>query len=326
MTVRRGLLYLGVFLLAAGSVALLNAAGVLDPVAVANAVATYWPVAVIAIGVALVVRRSSAALPAGILAAALPGVVLAGAVVAIPDVAIPDMLPCNDATAPAGQTETREGSFGATADVELVVNCGEVEVATQPGNAWRVDAADDDDRRTIVTADTDRLSVTTDRGMRRWNVGDDGVDWQVVLPTTPATDLRAEINAGRGTFDLAGAHLGDLGLVVNAGRLDVDLTGATLATLDLELNAGAASVTLPAGASFTGDLETNAGSLEVCAPDGLGLRVTATNALGSTQANGLIRRGDAWETPDYTTAPFTAELAIDASVGSVIINPQGGCK
>ena len=89
MTVRRGLLYTGVFLLAIGSVALLNAAGVLDPVAVANAVATFWPLAVIAIGAALVLRRSPAALPAGILAAALPGIVLAGAAVAIPDVAIP---------------------------------------------------------------------------------------------------------------------------------------------------------------------------------------------------------------------------------------------
>jgi hypothetical protein len=223
-------------------------------------------------------------------------------------------------------TDTREGSFGASADVDLTVNCGELEVTTQSGNAWRVDAADGAGRETIVTADTDRLSVTTDRGLRRWSVGDDGVDWQVVLPTTPATDLRAEVNAGRGRFDLDGAHLGDLDLLVNAGRLDVDLTGATLSTLDVELNAGAASLTLPAGASFEGSLDTNAGSLEVCAPAGLGLRVTATNSLGTTQANGLIKRGDAWETPDYATAPFTADLAIDASVGSVIINPEGGCK
>jgi hypothetical protein len=322
MTVRRGLLYLGVFLLAAGSVAVLNAAGALDTVAVADAVATYWPVAVIAIGVALVARRSPAALPAGIVAAALPGIVLAGAAVAIPDVA----LPCTNADGPVGPAATREGSFGSTADIDLVVNCGEIQVTTQPGSAWRVDAADGDDRETIVTAETDRLSVTTERGPRRWNMGTDRVDWTVALPSTPLTDLRGEVNAGRGTFDLQGARLGELALVINAGRLDVDLTGATLANLDLELNAGAASVTLPAGTSFTGDLETNAGSLEVCAPAGLGLRVTATNALGSTQANGLIRRGDAWETPDYATAPFTAQLAIDASVGSVIINPQGGCK
>ena len=322
MTVRRGLLYTGVFLFAAGAVALLNATGRLDPVAVADAVATYWPVAVIAIGVALVVRRSPAALPAGIIAAALPGVVLAGAVVAVPDVSFG----CSGANPAAAQTETREGAFGTTADVDLSVNCGELEVTTQPGNAWRVDATDGGDRRTIVTADPERLSVTTDRGLRRWNVGDDGVDWAVVLPTTPATDLRAEVNAGRGTFDLAGAHLGALGLVVNAGRLDVDLTGATLSTLDVELNAGAASLTLPAGTSFEGSLDTNAGSLEMCAPAGLGLHVTATNSLGTTQANGLIKRGDAWETPDYATAPFTANLAIDASVGSVIINPQGGCK
>ncbi len=56
------------------------------------------------------------------------------------------------------------------------------------------------------------------------------------------------------------------------------------------------------------------------------LRVRSTAALGSIDTGGLVRRGSAWETPDYATAPFKADLAIDASVGSVAIDPQGGCK
>jgi hypothetical protein len=82
---------------------------------------------------------------------------------------------------------------------------------------------------------------------------------------------------------------------------------------------------LPA-ASFQGDLETNAGSLSLCAPDQLGLRVRSNATLGSISLGGLVQRNGAWETPGYDTAPFKADLAIDASVGSVTINPVGGCK
>ena len=72
MTVRRGLLYFGVFLVAAGGVTLLVAAGVLDEARVADALA-WWPLAVIAIGAGLVLRRTRAAVPGGVVAAAVPG-------------------------------------------------------------------------------------------------------------------------------------------------------------------------------------------------------------------------------------------------------------
>jgi hypothetical protein len=151
------------------------------------------------------------------------------------------------------------------------------------------------------------------------------VEWDVVLPTGRSIDLATVVNAGRARLDLAGARLGDARLEVNAGAIEVDLTGGTLDQLSVEVNAGSASVTLPA-ASFEGDLHANAGSIEVCAPDGLGLRVHATAALGSTTLNGLVRAGDAWQTPGYATAPSKADLALDASVGAITLNPEGGCK
>ena len=85
MTVRRGTLYVGVFFLAAGAVTLGAAAGTLDRTAVAGTVGALWPIAVIAIGAGLVLRRSPAALLAGILAAALPGLALGASVVAVPE-------------------------------------------------------------------------------------------------------------------------------------------------------------------------------------------------------------------------------------------------
>ena len=85
MTVRRGTLYSGVFLIAAGAALLGVAVGVLDANAVATTVGTLWPLAVIALGVGLVFRRSRAALGAGVLAAGVTGLALGASIVALPD-------------------------------------------------------------------------------------------------------------------------------------------------------------------------------------------------------------------------------------------------
>ena len=321
MTVRRGSLYVGVFLVSAGAVTLAAAAGLVDPDAVAAAAGTLWPLAVIAIGIGLVLRRSPAALAAGVLAALIPGLALGASFVAAP--ALP--VPCANDAAPVRAAEARTGSFGSAATVDLSLSCGEVTVTTQPGTAWRVDARDGDNRRTDVRSDAGRLAVDAGNHSRRWGLHAGQVAWDVVLPAGATMDLATELNAGRGVLTLAGARLGHLDLDVNAADLRVDLTGATLDRLDLELNAGSAGIVLPA-ASFEGGLETNAGSLEMCAPDQLGLRVRSTAALGSIDVDGLVQRGTAWETSDYATAPFKADLAIEANVGSVTINPEGGCK
>jgi len=325
MTVRRGTLYLGVFLLAAGAVTLGVATGALDRTEVAGTLAALWPIAVIAIGAGLVLRRSRAALVAGVLAAAMPGLALGASFAAVPEIAVG--IPCSDAanrpaTAPA---QTREGSFGSSAAVDLSLSCGELTVTAQPGSAWRLDTRDGANRRTDVSADAASLAATTNRATRGWNLHTGRADWDVVLPTGTTLDLRTELNAGRGRLDLAGTRLGAVDLEVNAGDLRMDLTGAVLDSIDVEVNAGSVAIDLPAD-SFTGDLATNAGSLALCVPDQLALRVRSTAALGSIDVDGLVRRGSAWETPGYDAAINKADLAIEASVGSVTINPEGGCK
>jgi hypothetical protein len=298
------------------------ATGALDRTAVANAVVTLWPVAIIAIGVGLVLRRSPAALVAGVLAAALPGLALGASFVAVPQISVP----CTDAgQAVTAQATPRTGTFAGTAAVDLTLSCGELTVTAQPGSAWRVDARDGDNRRTAVEADAGHLSADTDRGSARRGLHAGRVDWDVVLPTGTTLDLATELNAGRARLDLAGTRLGAADLEVNAGSLTADLAGATLDRLAVEVNAGSVGIVLPAD-SFTGDLQANAGSLALCVPDQLALRVRSTAALGSIDVDGLVRRDSAWETPGYDTAPFKADLAISASVGSVTINPEGGCK
>jgi hypothetical protein len=115
MTVRRGTLYVGLFLIAAGTVTLGVAAGVLDAAVVADTVGTLWPLAVIALGVGLVLRRSRAALGAGVLAALVPGLALGASIVALPD------LPARwaDDAWTIRYAETRECLFGSATAVDL---------------------------------------------------------------------------------------------------------------------------------------------------------------------------------------------------------------
>ena len=322
MTVRRGSFYVGVFLIAAGAVAVLDAAGVLDPAKVGDALVVLWPLALIAIGAGLALRRSPAALPAGVLAATLPGLALGSTVVAGQQ--FPGF--CTDLRGNNVQSATSQGSFGSAASVDLTLDCGRLDVSTQSGNDWRLDAREGSSVvRTHVVSDATQLVANSD-GNGRAGLHTGQANWNVVLPTGPAVDLRAAINAGQGSFALGQARLGGLDLSVNAGQLDVDLAGATLNHLAVTVNAGKATVTLPANGSFEGTLDANAGALSVCAPDQLGLMVRSTATLGSTTVNGLIRRGDAWVTPGYDTAPYKADLSMQASVGSVAINPQGGCR
>lgn len=322
MTVRRGFLYAGVFLVAIGGVTLLTEAGVLDREAVAAALG-YWPLALIAMGVGLMLRRTPAAVPGGMLAAATPGLLLGGLFVAVPDLPTPCV---DDDRTVGGPAVTRDGSFGTAARVELHLSCGDLDVTSAPGTRWIVDAREGRDRTSSISEAADRLTVEADGQGRRfgWNAG--AVDWDVALPTGTNLDLAVEINAGRGRLDLTDLRLDGLAVNVNAGDVRLDLTGAVVARLDLDVNAAAATVRLPATGDLTGDLDVNAGSLEMCVPDDLGLRVRGETTLGSTHFNGLVRRGDAWETPGYDSAPFQADLSVTASVGSVDINPEGGCK
>ena len=112
------------------------------------------------------------------------------------------------------------------------------------------------------------------------------------------------------------------------GELHVDLTGAQVDNLNVSTNLGRAEVTLDAASDLTGRLQTNLGKLAVCIPEGLGVSVTSTNSLSSSEFGeaGLVRHGAAWQTPNYYTATHKADLTVETSLGSVEFKHAGGCK
>ena len=319
MTIRRGSLYAGAFVLAVGAVTAASVAGPFDRSLASDAVGVLWPVTVIAVGVAVLVRRTRAALPAGFVEAAAPGLLLGGALVGVPSFATP----CTGSLSHA-PAQTQQGSIDGSGVIDLHLACGELRVTAQPGTGWRLDSSDGPDRRTNVTPRPAGFSATSD-GHESWWSGGGPVMWTAVLPTAPVLDLTTQIDAGRAQLDLGGATLRTVNLGVDAGDLRADLADATLDQISLEVNAGSATVTLPVDA-FTGAITANAGSVRVCVPAGLGLRIERQESLGSVRINGLDRVGDTWVSGSAAPARTTAELIVNANVGSVTINPEGGCK
>jgi hypothetical protein len=319
MTVNRRFLYGGVFLVAAGAVTLVAQGDAVGSDVVAQAL-RLWPVVLIALGIGLLLRRTRFGLAGGMVAAAMPGLLLGGLVVAMPR-----MMPeCGGVQ--AGSFDTRQGTFDGAASVDLSLACGELSVTTAPGSGWQLRASNTTGAAATVAVSADRLSVTSSSRRRPFGFTRGGDSWQLVLPVAGTLDLAAEVSAGRGRFDLAGARLGNVRLTVNAGDAHVDLAEATVAHLSMSVNAASASLRLPSTQDFGADLSVNAGSLRVCAASDLGLRIHATTVLSSTNLVGLVRSGDVWESPGFSVANHHADVTITANVGSVDVNPMGGCQ
>ena len=319
MTVNRRFLYWGVFLVAAGAVALVAQTDAVDSDVLAQ-VLRLWPVVIIALGIGLLLRRTRFGLAGGMLAATMPGLLLGGLVVAAPR-----MAPECGVVQPASFA-TRQGTFDGAASVDLTLACGDLSVTTAPGNGWQLQAGNTTGADATVGVSADRLSVTSSGQRRPFDFIRGGDVWRLSLPVATTLDLAAEISAGRGRFDLAGAQLGNVRLAVNAGDARVDLAGATVAHLSMSVNAAAASLRLPTSSDFSADLSVNAGSLKVCAASELGLRIHNETVLASANYTGLIRNGDVWESPGYSMANHHADVTITANIGSVDVNPMGGCQ
>lgn len=312
-------LSVGVFLVAAGAVMLAG-----QDAATREAIVSalrLWPLAIVAIGVGLILRRTRLNLAGAVVAALVPGLLFGGVVAAAPSVDLKGF--CDGDGRPG--TVTRDGTFVGSPRVELDLSCGELDVTIRPGTSWEAHLRDLARRTATVVATPERLVIRSADGSSR-SFTRDGDAWRVVLPADVRMELEARVNAGTARLDLAGARLGTFDLVLNAGDARVDLTGAQLDRLEVAVNAGAARLRLPAASDLRGSLRVAAGALELCIPDGLGVRIVGDAVLGSTTFNGLIRAGDAWETPGYATAAHRADLAISASAGSVDVNPEGDCK
>ena len=319
MRLNRRFLYWGILLVAIGGVLVTADLGAVDTATLTDAL-RLWPLAIVAIGLSIVLRKTRFSLPGLMLAAAVPGLVVGGALAVAPRFA-----GVCGTRGEATSVATTQGAFDGPATVSVRIACGSLAITTAPGNGWQLGAGNTSGRTPKVESSSRSLSIdgTSDEG----NFLDSGRDsWDLTLPTSEIDALSLVAFAGRAHVDLPDARIDGLALTVNAAEMTVDATAATLADMSAVVNVGSLSVRLPSDSDLVGSLRVGAGELLVCTPPGLGLRVSTRGTAREVTVDGLHQTESVWQSPNYASAAHRADLNVNVNFGNVQINPIGGCK
>jgi hypothetical protein len=319
MRVDLGRLNWGVFFVVLGAVPLAYHQGVVSSSAIGEAW-RLWPFILVGIGLGFVLSRTPAAFLGGLVVAATLGLVLGGVFAVGPNVG------CGSGgKSPA--SVIRDGSFAGASTVTVHLQCGSATITTSTDDRWHVDATNDAGHDARVTSDSTSLEIDSNENGNGWtDRGQD--DWQVALPRSSPVSLSSTLDFGDARYQLSQANLSSAAFTLNLGSLHVDLTGASVANLTVSTNLGSAWVELSGSSDLSGTLRTNLGSLEVCAPPELGLQITSSGSLSSSDFSGvgMFQVGGVWQTSNYATAAHRANLTVNTSLGSVKLHPSGGCK
>jgi hypothetical protein len=320
MRVNRTFLYAGVFLVGVGGIVVAADVGALDTATIADSL-RLWPVAVIAIGLWLALRRSRWSFSSGMLAAAVPGLLLGGAFAVAPRF----VGACGTRGEPVTMAP-QQGAFEGSANVSVRTGCGSLEVTTAPGSGWQLAGGNTAGKVPGVTSTGTSLSIESTGG-HDWEALHAGRDsWTLTLPTSAIETLSFVANASQTHVTLPGAQIGQLALTANLSEIVVDASAASVTNLSGVVNLGRLSIELPGGNEIVGSLRIDGGQLQICTSPGAGLRVRTTGSARDVSVGGLDQTASDWLSPDYATAAHHADLDIKVNFGAVEINPIGGCR
>lgn len=315
MRIRRGPLFWGLLLIPLGAIPLLVRQGIL-PDDLFTDIWRWWPLLLIAIGVALLLGRRQAGLIGTAVIALFLGI-LGGGILASGTWTVGPIAGCVGEVSDPAIVE-RDGTFSGDASVTIDLDCGSVDLTTEPGAAWRARAEYvGEEPRIDASGSSLTLRGSDVTGVHRQ-------DWTVAVGADALDRLDLTMNAGSMSAVLAGAAIGRITSDMNAGDLLIDGTGATIDRIDATLNAGRLRITL-AGAS-TGDLSANAGAIDLCVPPDAALRFEVEDQLTfvtNLSDRGLTRDDDVWTRPG--SGP-TIDYSIEGNAASFTLDPEGGCK
>ncbi len=158
-----------------------------------------------------------------------------------------------------------------------------------------------------VNRSGDRLDVSLSAEPVSWSPwgwwgGSNGLDWDVAL--NPVVPLTLEFETG-------------------ASQTELDLSQLSVADLRLQTGASSTTITMPAQAGMTrARIESGAASVRVRIPDSVAAHISGTMGLGSLEVNRrrFPRKGNAYESEDYTTAPNRIDVQVEGGVGAVQIS------
>jgi len=234
-------------------------------------------------------------------------------------------------------------------DVEIDYGAGYFSVrAIDEGLLYRMNLEYDEEKFEPVAERSGnllRLGVET-RGRRISLGGRNAGSLDLELARGAPMDLEINFGAVQADVDLGGLSLTDLDLSTGASESTVtvsepnplSMSSATfsvgaaefevagLGNLNAEridVNAGVGSITLGLDGEWERDarlsIDMGLGSLEIHVPEGLGIRLRKDSFLTSLDSEGLIKRGDVYESPDFDEAEYRVTIDLAAAFGSVAV-------
>ncbi len=213
---------------------------------------------------------------------------------------------------------------------------------------YRMNLRYDEDKYEPVadfTGDRLRLGVESNRGGVNIR-GREAGELELELARGVPMDLELKFGAVQAEIDLGGLALTNLELSTGASESLVDISepnplqmneatfeaGAAeftvhgLGNLNAEritVDAGIGAITLGLEGRWKRDAELDIqmglGSLELLVPEGLGIRLRKDSFLASLDSEGLIKRGDVYESPDFADAEHRVVIDLDAAFGSIAV-------
>jgi len=157
-------------------------------------------------------------------------------------------------------------------------------------------------------------------------------------------DLELQFGAVKADLDLGGLALTDLDLhtgasesvidisepnseVIETARFEVGAADFTLHRLGnlnaerIEVDAGVGSLTLWLDGEWQQHsrlaIDMGLGALELRVPEGLGIQLRKDSFLTALDSEGLVKRGDTYESLDWNDADRQVTIDLDAAFGSV---------
>jgi hypothetical protein len=244
-------------------------------------------------------------------------------------------------------TTSRLVSGETAVAVEVKYGAGALRIRpAASGTLYRMQLRYDEDAfRPVSEYARGRLRVGVEGTNRRIPVGDRSEgSMELELARGVTMDLELDFGAVRADLDLGGLALTDLHLRTGASetRLDVsapnprrlrranmevgaaDFSARQLGNLnstDVNVSAGVGKVRLELTGEWREDatvsVQMGLGSLELVIPEGLGVRLVRETFLTSLDSEGLIKRGEAYYSPDWESAERKVTVDVNAAFGSI---------
>lgn len=216
------------------------------------------------------------------------------------------------------------------------------------GLLYRMHLEYDEDRfEPLAEYSGNRLELGVETRRRGLDIDtDEAGELRLELARGIPMDLELEFGAVKAELDLGGLALTDLDLRTGASESEVDVsepnpsrigtarfevgaaefTARNLGNLNadrIEVDAGVGSITLGLEGRWQRDahldIDMGLGSLELRIPEGLGIRLRKDSFLTSLDSQGLVKRGDVYESLDWDRADRRVTIELDAAFGSVSV-------